>query len=116
MFHLTIWTYLLLCAYVAVACAFTARRRRDLYWRTGWIVMALLVAAVAWLAWALVVPRLQAHALGDYTYESVGCLLACLTGLYGLVWTIRARALSGLLPLFGAAWLLMLYANLIAQA
>lgn len=114
MFHLTIWTYLLLCAYVAVACTFTARRRRDLDWRTGWIVMALLVAAVAWLGWALVVPRLQAHALGDYTYESVGCLFAILAGLYGIVWCRRAFSPAPLMAVLGGGWLLMMYATLIA--
>ncbi|MGC2635726.1 MAG: hypothetical protein WA294_01005 [Acidobacteriaceae bacterium] len=116
MFHLTIGSYPLLCLYVVATCFVVMRWPGAAPWRrTAIIVLTLLGLGTAWMAWAFVVPRHHPHATGDYTYESVGCLLACLTGLYGLVWTVRARALSGLLPLFGAAWLLMLYANLIAQ-
>lgn len=116
MFHLSIVTYLLLCAYVAAACVVTARRRPDLYRRTGWIVMSLLVAAVLWLAWALVHPRHHGGPLDDYTYESVGCLLAILAALYGIAWCARRFSLAPLMAILGGGWLLMVYATLIAAA
>ena len=117
MFHLTIWTYLLLCAWVA-ATGWAATRPMGVerYRRAVRIVAGLLVLGTLWLAWALLSPHRHAAATGDFTYESVGCLFACLTGLYGLVICVRARSLAAAMATLGGGWLLMIYSTLIAQA
>jgi len=116
MFGLTIWSYLLLCLYVAGTWWVMSRWRGDpRYRRTGFVIWTLLALGTLWMAWALVYPRHHANATGDYTWESVGCLLACLTGLYGLVWTVRTRALAGLMTVIGGGWLFVLYIGLIAS-
>lgn len=116
MLELTIWSYLLLCLYVAATWFVMSRWRGDpRYRRTGFIVVGLLVLGTLWMAWALVFPRHHLHASGDYTYESVGCLLACLTGLYGIAWSVRARALAGLMTVVGGGWLFLIYVGLIAR-
>lgn len=114
-FELTIWTYLLLWAYVGATWWVAARRRSDGYRGAGLSVVGLLVLGTVWLGWALIVPRHHAHALGDYTYESVGCLLACLTGLYGLALSMRSFSLARLMTVAGGGWLLTLFADLIGR-
>jgi hypothetical protein len=115
-FALTIWSYLLLCVYVG-ATWFVANRwpGGERYRVTSRVVPGMLVLGTLWMAWALVVPRHHANASGDYMYESVGCLLACLTGLYGLAWSIRSVSLAGGMSMVGGGWLLMMYATLIAR-
>lgn len=116
MFHLSIFTYLLVCAYIA-ATWFVASRgwRLDPYRGLGRFVLLLLVATVIWASRGLVVhaPR---GPNPDFTYESVGCFLAILSGLLGIVWCGKSLGAGPLMAVGGGGWLLMIFATLIAAA
>lgn len=66
MLELTIWTYLLLCMYVALTWWVAARRRpHDPYRRLVLGVVGLMATGAAWMLWALIFPRHHPHASGD---------------------------------------------------
>lgn len=114
MFHLSIFTWLLVCAYIAATWFVASRSRHpDPYRGLGRFVLLLLVATVAWAAWGLLHhgPR---GPNPDFTYESVGCLGAILAGLFGIVWCGKSFGLAPLMAIGGGGWLLMIFATLIA--
>ncbi|HEV2278323.1 MAG TPA: hypothetical protein VGS02_09115 [Acidobacteriaceae bacterium] len=116
MFHLSIFTYLLVWAYIAATWFAASRSRRvDPYRGLGRFVLLLLAATVLWATWGLLhhVPR---GPNPDFTYESVGCFLAILSGLLAIVWCGKSFGAGPLMAIGGGGWLLMMYATLIATA
>lgn len=116
MFHLSIVTYLLVCLYIA-ATWFLARRSRhaDPYRGLGGFVLLLLSATALWAAWGLLHhgPR---GPNPDFTYESIGCFGAILSGLLAIVWCGKSFRAGPLMAIAGGGWLLMIFATLIASA
>ena len=100
-FHLSIFTYLLVWAYIA-ATWFVASRswRIDPYRGLGRVVLLLLVATVIWAARGLVV-HVPRGPNPDFTYESVGCFLAILSGLLGIVWCGKSLGAAPLMAIGG---------------
>lgn len=116
MFHLSIFTYLLVWAYIAVTWFVASRSWRvDPYRVLGRVVLLLLVGTVLWASRGLLfhAPR---GPNPDFTYESVGCFLAILSGLLGIVWCGKSFGAAPLMAIGGGGWLLMIFATLIATA
>jgi hypothetical protein len=113
-FRLTVVTYLLVWAYIGVTWFVASRLwRGDRYRGLGRGILMLHVAAVLWVSWALVHPGRHGPNY-DYMYESIGCLLACLSGLLAIVWCTKSFGPGPLMAIGGSGWLLMIYATLIA--
>lgn len=116
MFHLSIFVYLLIWAYIA-ATWFVASRSWsiDPHRGLGRSVLLLLVATVGWAAWALLYHRPRGSN-PDFTYESIGCFLAILSGLLAIVWCGKSFGAAPMMAIAGGGWLLMIFATLIATA
>jgi hypothetical protein len=116
-FVLTPWTYLILCAWVTATCIVALRTRKSGA-RPGLVrfVLGVQIAAVAYTAWGFVLMHHLERVHNDLTYESIGAFLACMSGLYAVVWCWRAIGLGPLMAFLGSGWMLMIFAAMITTA
>lgn len=115
-FRLTIFSWLLVCAYIGATWFMANRSRRsDPYRVLGRFVLVLLFATLCWASHGLLHhgPR---GPNPDFTYESIGCFGAILSALLAIVWCGKSFGAAPLMAIGGGGWLLMIYATLIAAA
>jgi len=112
MFHLSVWTYLAVCVYVAATCAIAWRRGEARHRFGGTYALVLLVVATVYTGFALgKKPPDPRDPMADYTFIAVGDFLAIMATLFSLGWTIRRFGLAPLLSIAGGIWLFLLLAH-----
>lgn len=112
MFHLSIWTYLAVCLYVAATCFIAWQRGEAAHRSGGRYALGLLVAAAVFTGFALgKKPPDPRDPMADYTFVAVGFFLSIMTGLFSIGWAVRRFGVAPLMAIVGGGWLLLIFSH-----
>ena len=115
MFHLSIWTYLAVCVWVAATCAIAWMRGAAQHRRGGTYSLGLLLAATVCLGFALgQKPPDPRSPTADYTFVAVGDFLAIMATLFSIGWTVRRFGIAPVMAIAGGAWMFLILSHWVA--